>query len=50
MWYKNKMFKKNKKTLDKCSLRAYYCGVRTKQATQQIVLTTEMVNSTHIEN
>ena len=31
MWYKNKMFKKNKKGIDKCSIRAYYCGVRTKR-------------------
>ena len=33
MWYKNKMFKKNKFMLDKCSIRVYYCGIRTKHNT-----------------
>lgn len=33
MWHKNKMFKKNKFMLDKCSIRVYYCGIRTKHKT-----------------
>lgn len=32
MWHKNKMFKKNKFMLDKCSIRVYYCGIRTKHS------------------
>lgn len=35
MWHKNKMFKKNKFILDKCSIRVYYCGIRTKHKTSR---------------
>lgn len=35
MWHKNKMFKKNKFMLDKCSIRVYYCGIRTKHKTSR---------------
>lgn len=35
MWHKNKMFKKNKFMLDKCSIRVYYCGIRTRQHIQK---------------
>lgn len=35
MWHKNKMFKKNKFMLDKCSIRVYYCGIRTKHKTNK---------------
>lgn len=35
MWHKNKMFKKNKFMLDKCSIRVYYCGIRTKHMTSR---------------
>lgn len=37
MWHKNKMFVWNKKVLDKCSIRAYYCGVRTNAANEMII-------------